>query len=158
MKEKTGNSIQAFGWYAKAFIPRPPVSIIFGNIFIGSNLLYMYNIYSTLLAYLLALCSDRIRLSCVVVKALWNSVLFVTVTVDLFTLMTMIILIVHVMLTTFPQCNLSLEFSEILRQKHICYHWLSASGISKIVRCEILINKRYYNNDTTLITLYIIEM
>ena len=26
------------------------------------------------------------------------------------------------MLTTFPQCNFSLEFPEIFSQNHICYH------------------------------------
>ena len=48
------------------------------------------------------------------------------------------------MLTTFPQCNCSLEFPEILSQNHIRYHWLSVSGISKIMHCGILISIPYW--------------
>ena len=48
------------------------------------------------------------------------------------------------MLTTFPQCNFSLEFQEILSQNNTCYHWLSVSGSSKIMYCGILINVPYY--------------
>ena len=48
------------------------------------------------------------------------------------------------MLTTFPQCNFSLELPEILAQNHIYYHWLSVSGISKIMLCGILTNMPYY--------------
>ena len=47
------------------------------------------------------------------------------------------------MLTTCPQCNFSPEIPEILRQSHICYHWLSVSGISKIMHCGILIDMPY---------------
>ena len=38
-------------------------------------------------------------------------------------------------LSKLPQCNFSLEFPEILRQYHIhvCYHWLSVYGNSKII-------------------------
>ena len=43
------------------------------------------------------------------------------------------------MLTSFPQCNFSLEFPEILRQNHISYHRLGVSEISKIMHCGILI-------------------
>ena len=46
--------------------------------------------------------------------------------------------------STFPQCNCSLEFSEVLSQNRVWYHWLSVSGISKIVRCGILINMSYW--------------
>ena len=49
------------------------------------------------------------------------------------------------MLTTFPQRNFSLELPEILSKNHICYHWLSVSGISKIMYCGILINMPYYH-------------
>ena len=48
------------------------------------------------------------------------------------------------MLTTFPQCNFSLEFSEPLSWNPICYHRLSVSGISKIMRCGIFINMAYF--------------
>ena len=48
------------------------------------------------------------------------------------------------MLTTFPQCNFSLEFPEILSQNHIWYHWLSVCGISQIMHCGILINISYW--------------
>ena len=51
------------------------------------------------------------------------------------------------MLTTFPQCNFSLEFSEILSQNHIRYHWLSVSGNSKIMHCGILINMPHSESD-----------
>ena len=44
------------------------------------------------------------------------------------------------MLTTFPQCDFSLEIPELLSQNHICYHWLSVSGNSKMMHCGILIN------------------
>ena len=44
------------------------------------------------------------------------------------------------MLTTFPHCNLSLEFPELLSQNLICYHWPSVFGNSKIMHCGILIN------------------
>ena len=37
-----------------------------------------------------------------------------------------------------------LEFPEILSQNHICYHWLSVSGIPKIMHCGILINMPYW--------------
>ena len=47
------------------------------------------------------------------------------------------------MITAFQQCNFSLEFPEILSQNHTCYHWLSVSGISKIMHCGILINMPY---------------
>ena len=47
------------------------------------------------------------------------------------------------MLTTFPQCNFSLEFPEIFSENHICYHWLCVSGISKIMHCGTLINRPY---------------
>ena len=47
------------------------------------------------------------------------------------------------MLTTCPQCNFSPEIPEILRQSHICYHWHSVSGISKIMHCGILIDMPY---------------
>ena len=47
------------------------------------------------------------------------------------------------MLTTFKQCNFSVEFPEILSQNPICYHWLSVSGNSKIMHCGILINVPY---------------
>ena len=43
------------------------------------------------------------------------------------------------MLTTFSQCNFSLEFPKLLGQSHICYHCLSVSGISKITHRGILI-------------------
>ena len=39
-----------------------------------------------------------------------------------------------------PTMQFSLEFPEILSQNHICYHWLSVCGISKIMHCGILIN------------------
>ena len=48
------------------------------------------------------------------------------------------------MLTTIPQCNCSLKFPEILSQNHICYHWQSVSGISKIVNCGILIGMPFW--------------
>ena len=51
---------------------------------------------------------------------------------------------VHRMLTTFPQCNFSLEFLEILSQNHIRYHWLSVSGNSKIKHCGIVINMPFW--------------
>ena len=43
-------------------------------------------------------------------------------------------------LTTFSQCNFSLEFPEILSQNHC----LSVPGISKIMSCGILVNMPYY--------------
>ena len=46
-------------------------------------------------------------------------------------------------LTSFPQCNLSLEFREILKSKSICFHWLSAPGNSEIMHCGILIYMPY---------------
>ena len=48
------------------------------------------------------------------------------------------------MLTTFPQCNISLEFPKLLSQNLICYHSLSVSGNSEIMHCGILINMPYY--------------
>ena len=48
------------------------------------------------------------------------------------------------MLTTFSQCNFSLEFPEILSQNPICYHWLSMPGNSNIMHFGILINMPYY--------------
>ena len=45
----------------------------------------------------------------------------------------------HSMITSFPQCNFSLEFPEILSQNCICCHWLSVSGISKTMHFGILI-------------------
>ena len=42
-----------------------------------------------------------------------------------------------------PTTQFSLEFWEILNQNLICYHWLSVSGISKIMHCGILINMPY---------------
>ena len=48
------------------------------------------------------------------------------------------------MLTTFPQCDVSMEFPAILSQNYICYHWLSVYGISKIMHCGILNNMPYY--------------
>ena len=45
--------------------------------------------------------------------------------------------------TTFPQCNFSLEFPEVLSQTFICYQWLSMSGNSKIMHCGLLINTPY---------------
>ena len=47
------------------------------------------------------------------------------------------------MITTFPQCNFSLEFSEILGQNLICYHWLSVSGNNELIHCGILIDMSY---------------
>ena len=47
------------------------------------------------------------------------------------------------MLTTFSQCNFSLEFPGILSRNHICYLCLRVSGISKIMHCGILINLPY---------------
>ena len=44
----------------------------------------------------------------------------------------------------FQQCNFSLEFPETLSQNHICYHWLSVSGISKIMHRGILIIMPYW--------------
>ena len=41
------------------------------------------------------------------------------------------------LITTFPQCNFSLEFSELLSQNQICNHWLSVSGILKIMQSGI---------------------
>ena len=46
-------------------------------------------------------------------------------------------------MATFPQCNFSLDFPEILSQNRICFHRVSVSGISKIMHCGILINKPY---------------
>ena len=52
------------------------------------------------------------------------------------------------MLTTFPQCNNSLESPEILSQNHNCYHWLSVSGIAKIMHCTLYYesNRRFILN------------
>ena len=47
-------------------------------------------------------------------------------------------------MTTFPQCNFSLKLPEILNQNHICNNWLSVSGISKWMHCEILISLPYW--------------
>ena len=49
------------------------------------------------------------------------------------------------MLTTYPQCNFSLEFPKILRQNYTCCNWLSVSGISKIKHCGILIIIPYWS-------------
>ena len=43
----------------------------------------------------------------------------------------------------FPRMQFLLEFSEILSHNHICYHWMSVYGISKIMHCGILINMPY---------------
>ena len=48
------------------------------------------------------------------------------------------------MLITFPQCNVSLEFPEILSQNLKDYHWLGVSGMLKIMHCGILINMPYW--------------
>ena len=45
--------------------------------------------------------------------------------------------------TTFPQCNFSLEFPEILIQNLLYYHQLSVSWNYKILHCGILINMPY---------------
>ena len=45
------------------------------------------------------------------------------------------------MLTIFPPCNLSPGISRNSQSKpNISYHWLNVCGISKIMRCRILIN------------------
>ena len=46
-------------------------------------------------------------------------------------------------LTTFPQGNFASEFTEILSQNLVCYHWLSAPGNSEIMHCGILIYMLY---------------
>ena len=51
-------------------------------------------------------------------------------------------------LTTFPQCNFSLKSPEVLSQTHTCYHWLSVSGISKIMHCAILRSMHYYETES----------
>ena len=43
------------------------------------------------------------------------------------------------MFKSFPQCNFSLEFPEILSQSLICYHWLSLYGNSVTMHCGLLI-------------------
>ena len=50
------------------------------------------------------------------------------------------------MLTTFPQCNFSLEFPEILSQNLICYHRLSVSGNSEMMHCGKLMSMPYYKD------------
>ena len=45
---------------------------------------------------------------------------------------------------TFPQCNLLLDFPEILSWNLIWHHWLSVSGNSKIMHCGILIDMSYW--------------
>ena len=61
------------------------------------------------------------------------------------------------MLTTFPQCNFSLKFPEILSQYHICYHWMCLSGISKIMHSGILINMPHWAVKHKIIPLILIE-
>ena len=38
-------------------------------------------------------------------------------------------------------------FQKYSSQNHICYHWLSVSGISKIMQCGILINMSLYESE-----------
>ena len=47
------------------------------------------------------------------------------------------------MLTTFPQCNIGLEFPKILSQNYIVYHRLSVLGNSEIheLHCGILLRR-----------------
>ena len=47
------------------------------------------------------------------------------------------------MLTTFPQCNLSLEFPVLFSQNLIRYHWVNVSRNSKTMHCGILIDMPY---------------
>ena len=46
------------------------------------------------------------------------------------------------MFTSFPQCNFSLEFPEILSQSLICYYWLSLYGNSVTMHCGLYKQKR----------------
>ena len=48
------------------------------------------------------------------------------------------------MLTTYPQCNFSLEFKEIFSQNLLNYHSLSVSGISKTMHCGIITSMPNY--------------
>ena len=50
------------------------------------------------------------------------------------------------MLTTFPQCNFSLGFPEILSQNLIRRHLLSVLGNSKTMHYGILINTPYLDS------------
>ena len=52
------------------------------------------------------------------------------------------------MLATFPHCNFPLGFPEKLSQTLICYHYLSVSGNSDIMRCGMHINMPYFKIST----------
>ena len=56
------------------------------------------------------------------------------------------------MLTTFPQCNFSLEFPEILNQSYNAYYGPGESGIYKIMHCGILISMPYEHCDMVILT------
>ena len=58
----------------------------------------------------------------------------------------------HGTLTTFPQCNFSLEFRDLLSQNYICYQWLSVFGIYKIIHRGILDNMPYLKMSTLTCT------
>ena len=57
------------------------------------------------------------------------------------------------MLTTFPQCNSSLQFPEILSENLTCYHWLSVYENSKKMRYGILLTMHYSHWSTLIINL-----
>ena len=56
------------------------------------------------------------------------------------------------MLTTFPQCNFSLEFPEILNQSYNAYYGPGESWIYKIMHCGILISMPYEHCDMVILT------